>query len=299
MTKPTLSVNLAATLDKGAAVVFPKFASPKYDGIRCVIIDGAAYSRNMILIPNLTVQAYFADGLCDGFDGELISGRHDKDVFKRTSSVVRSINGSSEWHFKVFDIANANADANFSTRLMQMRERIADLQDLQKFKVSLVVQTMLLDDIELTEYEAKCLADGYEGAMLRNPTAKYKNGRATANSQDLLKVKQFSDSDAIVTGWTPMIEVRGTTRYDLMGSLAVRDIHTGIEFFVGSGFTAEERVMYASNPPMGQVFTYQFFAQGNYNKPRFPTFKGFRLDIPAGAAYLGPKCNGRGLTTGK
>lgn len=282
MSPLTLSLNLAATLAPNTEVVFPKYASAKYDGIRCVIIDGKAYSRNMILIPNLTVQAYFADGMCNGMDGELLSGRHDADVFKRTSSVVRSINGSREWHFKVFDLVGC--PMNFAGRLDELRSRMVVLQDAQKFKVSLVTQIMVLDMHELNNLEALCIEDGYEGLMLRNPNAMYKNGRATANSQDLLKVKRFSDSEAKVTGWSPLIILStGLPAPDLMGSLQVKDILSGVEFSVGSGFTLLERDQYAFKPPIGQVLSYQYFAQGAYEKPRFPTFKGFRpaFDVPA------------------
>jgi len=273
-----LTLNLAATLTAGTEVIFPKYASPKYDGIRCVIIDGKAYSRNMILIPNLTVQAYFADGLCNGMDGELLSGKHDADVFKRTSSVIRSINGSREWHFKVFDLVDA-PKLNFAGRLTVLRERIVELQNAAKSKVSLVTQTIVLAMDESNKFEARCLEDCYEGAMLRNPNAMYKNGRATANSQDLLKVKRFDDSDAIVLGWSPLIVLKtGEADEGVMGSLQVRDIHTGVVFSIGSGFDMAERVAYASEPPIGQTLIYQFFAQGAYEKPRFPTFKGFRLD---------------------
>ena len=282
MSTPTLSVNLAATLPAGVEVVFPKYASPKYDGIRCVIINGQAYSRNMILIPNVNIQNYFADGLCDGMDGELLSGRHDAEVFKRTSSVVRSVLGGVNWHFKVFDLYNC-PDVNFAGRLTVLRERIRILQDEQKHKVSLVAQTMVLDIEELTHFESTCLADGYEGVMLRNPNAMYKNGRATPNSQDLLKVKQFKDSEAVVLWWTPLMDQRGVVHTSLMGSLQVRDTVSRVEFSVGSGFDREQRVEYARFPPVGQVLTYQFFAQGAYDKPRFPTFKSFRpgFDLPA------------------
>lgn len=286
MSKPTLSVNLAATLAAGAEAAFPKYASPKYDGIRCVIIGGEAYSRNMILIPNVNIQNYFADGLCDGMDGELLSGHHDAEVFKRTSSVVRSVKGGTEWHFKVFDLFNC-PDVNFAGRLTVLRGRIRILQDEQKHKVSLVSQTMVLDVDELNRFEAICLEDGYEGAMLRNPNAMYKNGRATPTSQDLLKVKRFEDSEAVVLGWSPLI-VLGTGKPDmgLMGSLQVRDTISQVEFSVGSGFTLLERDRFAFKPPVGQVLTYQFFAQGAYEKPRFPTFKGFRpgFDIPVATA---------------
>lgn len=276
--KPKLALNLAATYTLDMALTFPKYCSPKYDGIRCVIIDGQAYSRNMILIPNLTVQAYFADHSCDGFDGELISGKHDAEVFKRTSSVVRSIDGSNEWHFKVFDIVGL--PLNFAGRLNVLRERIVDLQDSGKSKVSLVAQTIVLNGEELALYEARCIEDGYEGAMLRNPTAMYKNGRATNNSQDLLKFKRFEDSEATVLGWEPLVNIRGEIQHGTMGSLSVKDVVSGVEFSIGSGFNAQERRELASYPPIGKCLTYQFFAQGNYDKPRFPTFKGFRFDVP-------------------
>jgi DNA ligase-1 len=263
--------------------VFPKYASAKYDGIRCVVIDGKAYSRNMILIPNLTVQAYFADGMCDGMDGELLSGRHAAaDVFKHTSSVVRSINGSREWHFKVFDLVNC--PMNFAGRLGELRSRMSVLQDAQKFKVSLVTQIMVLNMDELNKLEALYIEDGYEGVMLRNPNAMYKNGRATANSQDLLKVKRFSDAEARVTGWSPLVMLNtGLADETLMGSLQVVEVDSGVTFSVGSGFNMAERAEYALKPPIGQVLNYQYFAQGAYDKPRFPTFKGFRpsFDVPA------------------
>jgi DNA ligase 1 len=277
-TKPTLALNLAATYTKDMGLVYPKYGSAKFDGIRMVVIDGMSYSRNMILIPNLNVQKYFADGKCDGMDGELLSGKHDTDVFKRTSSVIRSIDGSNEWHFKVFDLVGSTK--NFAGRLQELRERMVVLQDEQKFKVSLVPQKLILDDDELAIFEDACLQDGFEGAMLRNPNAMYKHGRATANSQDLLKVKRFEDSEAVVLGWSPLIDSKtGLERPDVMGSLQVRDVYSGIEFSIGSGFDAVERTFYAMNPPVGQYLTYQFFGQGAYVKPRFPTFKGFRTDI--------------------
>lgn len=280
-----LAVNLAATLTADMVVSFPKYGSPKYDGHRIYIEEGAAYSRNNKLIPNKTVQAYFADGMCDGMDGELLSGKHDKNVFKRTSSVVRAVNGGSEWHFKVFDVVGCPT-LNFSGRLQNIRDRMAILQDNQKHKVSMVIQTLLFDDIEMLAFEEACLEDGYEGAMLRNPNAMYKNGRATPTSQDLLKVKRFEDSEAVLLGWTPMVVVKtGEVRHDIMGSLQVRDIFTGVEFSVGSGFDANERSIHARTPPLGLYLTYQFFAQGGYDKPRFPTFKGFRTDIDMTAKF--------------
>ena len=40
--KPTLKLNLAATYTSDMELTFPKYASPKYDGIRMTVIDGKA-----------------------------------------------------------------------------------------------------------------------------------------------------------------------------------------------------------------------------------------------------------------
>ena len=43
---------LAATVDDIDRVVFPKLISPKIDGLRCVIREGNAFSRNMKPVAN-------------------------------------------------------------------------------------------------------------------------------------------------------------------------------------------------------------------------------------------------------
>jgi len=52
---------------------FPYYLSEKLDGIRCIVFDGAAYSRSLKLIPNLSIQAYvnYWAHILEGFDGEL------------------------------------------------------------------------------------------------------------------------------------------------------------------------------------------------------------------------------------
>lgn len=274
--------NLAATYtkDSGMELTFLKYGSPKYDGIRAIGHNGMAYSRNGILIPNKTVQAYFANGDLDGFDGELISGPHDVDVFKRTSSVVRTIEGSSDWHFLVFDVVLNLVP--FETRLVILLDRLHKMKSNARHKVSAVPQTIISQLSELDVFEQQCLAAGFEGVMLRNLLAPYKNGRATENSQDLLKVKRFKDSEATVLDWAPLIDKAGNVQSDKMGSLRVKDTSSYVEFYIGSGFTLAERFLYAVKPPIGAMLTYQFFEQGAYDKPRFPTFKGFRphFDLP-------------------
>ena len=51
---------------------------------------------------------------------------------------------------------------------------------------------------ELIDYEQGAVEDGYEGVMLRDPSAPYKYGRSTVRKGYLLKLKRFEDSEAEV-----------------------------------------------------------------------------------------------------
>lgn len=48
-----------------------------------------------------------------------------------------------------------------------------------------------------------CMVKGYEGAIFRNPKAKYKSGRAKAAQGDFWRYKPVTDKDAIVVGLEP------------------------------------------------------------------------------------------------
>ena len=54
------------------------------------------------------------------------------------------------------------------------------------------------DAAQLAAYEEKCLAEGYEGVMIRTPDSPYKCGRSTEREGWLLKIKRFEDDEAVV-----------------------------------------------------------------------------------------------------
>ena len=63
-----------------------------------------------------------------------------------------------------------------------------------------------------------------------------------------------------------------------MGALKVRDIHSGVEFEIGAGFTAEDRFNYwmFKDACVGAVVKYKYFPTGTKDKPRFPVWLGPR-----------------------
>jgi len=294
---------LAATLTDAffPKLKFPMYVSPKLDGIRAIVRDGKLYSRNSKLIPNKWCQELFGDEAYNGFDGELIVGNFtDPLVYNKTSSGVMSFDGSPDVTYYIFD----NADIN--ERVKQYHTRYTDIynsvmHDEDNFpRVKVLEQTLVHNKEQLLAFEAECLERGFEGIMVRSPTAHYKWGRSSPTEGIIFKLKRFTDSEAEVLGMAELNsnqnekttdelgrskrshEKAGLVPMGTMGALIVKDCKTGVEFEIGSGFTAEERQwwwkMGLSNRANGTIVTYKHFEIGVLDKPRFPVFLRIRND---------------------
>ena len=94
---------LSATLEDPLRLTWPVMVSPKLDGLRCVIKDGQALSRNLKPFRNAYVQDTLR-GLPDGLDGELIVGEANRgNVLGRTQSGIMSADGYPDFNYHVFD----------------------------------------------------------------------------------------------------------------------------------------------------------------------------------------------------
>lgn len=280
---------LAAKADLNT-LSFPVMLSPKFDGVRCLIIDGVAVGRSLKPIPNKYVQLLFGDKKYNGFDGELIVGKPTaKDVFQKTQSGVMSIEGNPDVVFHVFD--DFQHDGTFAQRISSVHKRTAS-----KTKITCVTHYWIQHAEQVLNRELEHLAQGYEGVMLRDPDGLYKFGRSTTKEGGLLKVKRFEDSEAIITGYTQMVtNANAATRNalghlersshksgmvcrDMLGALLVTDLKTNVEFDIGTGFTQADREKYWSMRKnlAGLIVKYKFQPVGVKDKPRFPVFLGFR-----------------------
>lgn len=230
--------------------------SEKLDGVRAWW-DGEKFVSRLGNVYH--APKWFIEGLPNEvLDGELFAGRGN---FQRCVSIVRRYDAAEDWQevkFMVFDAPKRRGD--FVTRLQW-----AEQQDLGKWAA--VLEHTPCDSQEHMDQLLEALPEDAEGLMVKDPASKYEDGR----SNKLLKVKQFIDDEAIVTGYTA-----GKGRHKgRTGALMVRN-RDGKNFKVGAGLTDQQR----ENPPeVGTVVHYRYFELTKAGVPRHPTFHGVRVDI--------------------
>lgn len=280
---------LAATLEDLKSLKYPMLVTPKLDGIRCLIVDGKAVSRTFKPIPNNYIRNTIEQLAMEGFDGEIIiKGRK----FNEITSAVMSVKGSpSDFSYIVFDYC-VDQKESYKDRMMNLSK----LKQIPNIEYLLPIQ--INNEIELLKFESKCLSESYEGIMLRSIDSPYKFGRSTLKEKWLLKLKRFTDSEAVVLDVYEQMSNQNEPEEDAfghtkrsshssgkvsagtLGGFNVKDIKSGVEFKIGTGdgLNAELRNKIWDNKQdsIGKIVKYKSQKSGEKEKPRFPVFLGFR-----------------------
>jgi DNA ligase-1 len=294
MFKPLLAAKMKDIEAELAQLKFPVLVSTKLDGIRATVQGGRLRSRTLKDIPNVNVQKMLA-GLPEGLDGELIFGRPTApDVFRQTTSIVMSDDKPAEGiQYFVFD---QFLDAGFSERFSSYQDAVGDMP--KGFPIVAVAQIRVDHLEELLALEEKWLVLGYEGLMIRSMDGRYKEGRSTMNESILIKLKRFEDAEAVIIGLYEMMHndnvaqtnelgrtKRSTMQENLraagvLGGFHVKDVKTGVEFNVGSGFDAQQKEQFwgERDSLAGKIIKYKSLTVGVLEKPRHPIFLGFRSE---------------------
>lgn len=278
------------------SLTYPVLASPKLDGVRAMILDARLMARSLKPIPNTFLQNHFSRSLLDGLDGELIDGQPTEEgAYRGTVSTVMSVASKATatylWVFDDFTYPNKP----FTERFRSASRRVEELRKIG-MRVVLVPHYMCETAEELTECEEMFLQQGYEGAMVRSLNGPYKHGRSTVKEGFLLKVKRFLDAEAEVVACQELMhnmneqktnelgaahrsqEKAGKVPGGVLGALVCKDLKTGIDFSIGSAFTQEQRkeLWELRGKLVGSIVKYRYFPTGSKERPRFPTFVGFR-----------------------
>jgi DNA ligase-1 len=293
ITKPSLAVDFDET-----KMQFPYLAMPKIDGVRGIHLYGkpTISGRSLKLFGNTLLPSIFPN--LEGFDGELVYGDWtSSSLCRNTTSVVNTYDdpraNSLVWY--IFDyVTSTTENLPYESRYNLLK---AKLESNPIPNVKLVPATLISTYDELAAFEAKCLSEGFEGVILRSPTALPKNGRTTVRENSYLRIKRFTQEDAVVVSLTEAMEntneaktnalgntERSTHQENLLpkgmiGSLLCRDVKTGNEIEVGPGaLTHSDRTCYWNNPDklVGKTISYKHFQHGQLDKPRFPTYVAIR-----------------------
>jgi DNA ligase-1 len=93
----------------------------------------------------------------------------------------------------------------------------------------------------------------------------------------LLKVKRFSDAEAVIIGYVEEVTSKDRSPKDALGKFICR-MPSGVEFGVGGGFSREERIAFwkQKDAMIGKICKYKYFEVGMIDAPRFPSFIGIR-----------------------
>ena len=238
------------------------WVSEKLDGVRAYWTGERFLSRGG---HEYRAPTWFTEGFPDHpLDGELWMGRGR--FAELSGAVRREVPDDNDWQrirFMVFDFPDK--EATFDQRLTRLRVLI---EEVGSPYMALVDQQRASTHEKLMQRLDEAVDGGAEGLMLRLGGSGYRSGR----SNDLLKVKQYQDAEALVVRHLP-----GQGKFEgLMGSLLV-ELEDGRQFRIGSGFTDGER---ASPPDPGTTITFKYYGLTATGLPRFASFLRIRNDEP-------------------
>ena len=254
----------------------PVYIQPKLDGVRCLLTKDGGFSRTGKKFMNiahieLALIPFFKKHPHVVLDGELYNHKLKRD-FEKIISLVRKQKPTADdrrdaqhlVQFHVYDYIDGKYD-NYKTRMQQLVT--SDIYDVQiKY-----VPARLVDSYNYArDLHATYLSEGYEGSIIRLDGL-YKHGR----SYDLMKFKDFSDTEATIIGY----ELGKGKRQGTLGKFIMLD-DEGIQFGCppGKGYTYKDlaNMLLKVNDYIGQRATFTYFQRTKAGSYRHPLFKCIR-----------------------
>lgn len=255
---------LAISFDE-KQIRYPCLCQPKYDGVRCTVSVGSDGEVKIISrqgkpynIPHLKEWAErHREAL--PLDGELYN--HGELSFQEiTSAVKRQSEMTKKIRYVVYD-RPVDDEMNIErwTDLLEM-ERCCVFKDspayLSSYKICHSID-------EVREYHSECVANGYEGVIIRNTDAKYEFG---FRSRNLVKLKEFDDSEFLISD-----VVEGTGR-DAGTAVFELQLEDGRKFKARPVGSFEQRKDYFDRRTelIGKMCTVKYQGFSDDGVPRFP-----------------------------
>jgi len=257
---------------------YPAYIQPKLDGVRCVFTKDGAYSRTGKEFKNVdhikkALHSFFCANPSTILDGELYN--HElKDDFEKIISLVRKTKPTEEHRqeaaelvqYHIYDVPSMTI-AGYSSRLSYLNSLFGKLT----WPLMHIETKVVLDYDEAVKQHNKYLKLGYEGSIYRSTDGIYKNTR----SWDLMKFKDFEDSEATIVGY----EAGKGKRTGTIGKFIMQD-DEGVEFGCppGKGYDYKDLAGMLENihDYIGQRATFTYFQRTQAGSYRHPLYKCIR-----------------------
>lgn len=250
---------------------FPCFISPKLDGLRSKYKDGEFYSRQGHKFVGLSILKeemvrlanYFAGQGPHEFDGELmVDGEH----FNEISGKIRAFTEADNAHYYIFDLPSLPVPQVGRVVAMDM---IALHVGTIFPHITFVPHTTVTSMDMIQQKYAEYIADGYEGAIVKQENGLYQDSR----TWDWMKLKNAETADCRITD-----VFEGEGKYvGMVGGLIVD--FNGVAVRVGSGLSDKQRMYWWSDPDeiigrTAEVAFQEKTPDGSMRHPRFKTLRG-------------------------
>jgi len=255
----------------------PVYIQPKLDGVRCLFTKDGAFSRTGKQFMNvahiqLELISFFKDNPDVTLDGELYN--HElKNDFEKIISLVRKqkptaddrLEAKNLMQYHLYDFID-NKKTNYQNRMHQLA-----CADIYSSSIKhLPAYRVYKHEEALNMHHDAYLAKGYEGSILRLD-GPYKHGR----SYDLMKFKDFSDTEATIIGY----ETGKGKREGTLGKFIMQD-DDGNEFGCppGKGYNYKDLANILNNigDYIGKRATFTYFQRTQAGSYRHPLFKCIR-----------------------
>ena len=265
----------------------PVYIQPKLDGIRCIMTSDGCYSRNGKKFMN--VQHLYTKAIQDLFkvnpllviDGELYN--HDlRDNFEKIVSLVRKQKPKPEdrkearkliqYHVYDFVMAYKGKLDLIESDMNRYEKRMHQLvcSDMYGKHIRYVPSRGVHSLDKAKEIHNDFLEKGYEGSILRLD-GPYKCGR----SYDLMKFKDFSDTEAKIVDW---VEGKGKRRGTIGKFIAIDSDGVKFGMPVMDNFEYLQKNFKKMQRYVGKIATFTYFERtkaGSYRHPLFKTIRNY------------------------
>lgn len=285
-------------------VSFPCIVQPKVDGVHYLNREGKALGRTLKEVANKYTAERWSGSVLHGVCGEMCHGDTTaEDLCRNTTSAMNKHEGEPSLQLVIFDYVpdEETAKLPYFERLAKIPSEVARDYD------TIIVDSKLCQSMEeLEEFEAECLAAGYEGVIIRDPNLPYKYGSCGKTYMGVWRVKRMIEEEILVkeileghhnANEAKKNELGRTERSThkanmipngMVGGLVgplIKDVYDpvtgrllfekGMEITVSPGkMTEKERKYYFENPDeiVGQYVKFKMFPRGVKDKPRFPVY---------------------------